>query len=114
MKFHLPPSQSIPVMISIHELYTVQCIVNEISWLFFVLVKLCLCLSCGQATVERGFLTNTNVINQNLTKESIVAQRIVHNRILKYPVQKTSDKCEVLTSDIQYITASYGSKGTRN
>lgn len=38
-------------------------------------------LSHGQATVERGFSINANLIVENLQEESIAAQRIVHDSI---------------------------------
>ena len=82
--------------------------VNEYSLLFDV-VKICLCLSHRQATVERGFSVNANVSVENLQEESIVAQRIVHNRIceaggmLEVPLSKellTSVRC----SHQKYVT----------
>ena len=83
--------------------------VNEYSLLFDV-VKICLCLSHGQATVERRFSVNANVIVENLQEESIVAQSIVHDRIceaggvLEVPLSKellTSVRC----SHQKYVTA---------
>ena len=67
--------------------------VNGYSLLFYV-VKLCLCLSHGQATLENGFSVNASAIVENLTEESVVARRIVHDRnckvggVLEYPCPK--------------------------
>ena len=67
-------------------------------------------MSHGQATVERGFSVNANVIVENLQKESIVTQRIVHDRtceaggVLEVPLSKellTSVRC----SHQKYVTA---------
>jgi len=44
--------------------------------LLFDVIKLCLCLSHGKATVERGFFTNANLIVENLQEESIIAQEL--------------------------------------
>lgn len=54
---------------------------NKEYGILFTVIKLCLSLSHGQATVERGFSLNTNLIVENLQEESIVAQRIVHDNI---------------------------------
>lgn len=72
--------------------------VNEYSLLLDV-IKLCLCLSRGQATIEREFSVNTNVIDENVREESTFAQRIFHDRtcevggVLEVPLSK-----ELLTS----------------
>ena len=53
-----------------------------------------MCLSDGQATVERGFSINANLIVENLQEESITAQRIFYDNIsftggvLKIPLTK--------------------------
>ena len=49
--------------------------------LLFDVIKLCLCLSHGQATVERGFFINANLIVEDLQEESIIAQRIVYDNV---------------------------------
>ena len=48
--------------------------------LLFDVIKLCLCLSHGQATVERGFFINANLIVEDLQEERIFAQRIVYDK----------------------------------
>lgn len=49
--------------------------------LLFDVIKLCLCLSHGQPTVERGFFINANLIVEDLQEESIIAQRIVYDNV---------------------------------
>lgn len=49
--------------------------------LLFDVIKLCLFLSHGQATVERGFFINANLIVEDLQEESIIAQRIVYDNV---------------------------------
>lgn len=44
-------------------------------------VKLLLLMSHGQATVERVFSVNKDVAVENLTKRSLIAQRIIHDHI---------------------------------
>ena len=68
-----------------------------------------MCLPHGQATVERGFSVNANVIVENLQEESIVAQRIVHDRICEAGVLEVPLSKELLTSvrcsHQKYVTA---------
>ena len=65
------------------------------------------CLSHGQATLENGFSVNASGIVENLAEESIVAQRIVHDRnclVVGVPLFKellTSVRC----SHRAYVTA---------
>lgn len=47
----------------------------------FDVIKLCLFLSHGQATVERGFFINANLIVEDLQEESIITQRIVYDNV---------------------------------
>lgn len=49
--------------------------------LLFDVIKLCLCLSHGQATVERGFFINADLIVEDLKEGSITAQRIVYDNV---------------------------------
>ena len=44
-------------------------------------VELLLLMSHGQATVERGFSVNKEVVVENLSERSFIAQRIIHDRI---------------------------------
>ena len=68
-------------------------------------------MSRGQATVERGFSVNANVIVKNLREEIVVAQRIVHDRICEAGVLEVPlSKCEVFTLDIRNCC---GNKGNR-
>ena len=43
--------------------------------------KLLLCLSHGQASVERGFSVNSNLLVENMHEDSLIAQRIVHDHV---------------------------------
>ena len=43
--------------------------------------KLLLCLSHGQASVERGFSVNSNLLVENMHEDSLIAQRIVHDHM---------------------------------
>mgnify|MGYP003471112127 FL=1 len=53
---------------------------KEFSELWAV-VQILLLLSHGQATVERGFSVNKNVTTENLSKESLIAQRLIIDNI---------------------------------
>lgn len=44
-------------------------------------VKLVLVLSHGQASVERGFSVNKEVMVENLKEHSLIAQRIIHDHV---------------------------------
>ena len=44
-------------------------------------VKLLLLMSHGQATVERGFSINKEVVVENLSERSFIAHRIIHDHI---------------------------------
>ncbi|KAJ8048024.1 hypothetical protein HOLleu_00178 [Holothuria leucospilota] len=48
------------------------------------LTKKLLILSHGQATVERGFSVNAQLIVENMKEKSVVFQRVVHNAIANY------------------------------
>ena len=50
----------------------------EQMWCVF---KLLLCLSHGQASVERGFSVNSNLLVENMHEDSLIAQRIVHDHV---------------------------------
>ena len=50
----------------------------EQIWCVF---KLLLCLSHGQASVERGFSVNSNLLVENMHEDSLIAQRIVHDHV---------------------------------
>ena len=43
--------------------------------------KLLLCLSHGQASVERGFGVNSNLLVENMHEDSLIVQRIVHDHM---------------------------------
>ena len=58
-------------------------------------IKRILVLSHGNAEVERGFSVNKNLLRDNLSEESLIAQRLVHqaiptdgNKFLDVPVDK--------------------------
>lgn len=44
-------------------------------------VKLCLLLSHGQASVERGFSINKEMMVENLKEHSLIAQRLIHDHV---------------------------------
>ena len=46
-------------------------------------VKLCLILSRGNARVESSFSINSDIIEKNLKKSSLVSQRMVYEGIMK-------------------------------
>ena len=50
----------------------------EQMWCVF---KLLLCLSHGQASVERGFSVNSNLLVENMHEDSLIAQRIVQDHV---------------------------------
>ena len=43
--------------------------------------KLLSCLSHGQASVERGFSVNSNLLVENMPEDSLTAQRIVQDHV---------------------------------
>ncbi|CAN7981355.1 unnamed protein product [Ixodes pacificus] len=47
----------------------------------FSFVKLILCLSHGNAAVERGFSVNKECLVENLKEESLIAQRVVYDGV---------------------------------
>ena len=47
--------------------------------------KLLLCLSHGQASVERGFSVNSNLLVENMHEDSLIAQRISHDHMTGFP-----------------------------
>lgn len=48
---------------------------------FWEVVRLCLILSHGQASVERGFSVNKEVMVVNLKEHTLIAQRIIHDHV---------------------------------
>ena len=48
---------------------------------FIKFIKIILCLSHGQASVERGFSVNKDLLVENLLEKSLVAQRIVKDHL---------------------------------
>ena len=50
----------------------------EQMWCVF---KLLLCLSHGQASVERGFSVNSNLLVENMHEDSLTAQKSVHDHM---------------------------------
>ncbi|XP_077511308.1 uncharacterized protein LOC144121784 [Amblyomma americanum] len=47
----------------------------------FLFVKLILCMSHGNAAVERGFSVNKECLVENLKEESLIAQRVVYDAV---------------------------------
>ncbi|MEO0687482.1 MAG: hypothetical protein AAFY76_21140 [Cyanobacteria bacterium J06649_11] len=47
-------------------------------------IKVCLILSHGQAEVERGFSSNKSLIDDNMSSETIIALRSVHDHMKFY------------------------------
>lgn len=54
---------------------------NEASEDFCLFVSRILCLSHGQASVERGFNINKEILVENQRERSLIAQRIVHDTV---------------------------------
>ena len=48
---------------------------------FCLVIKLVLTLSHGQASVERGFSVNENLMVENLKESSLIAQRIIYDHM---------------------------------
>ena len=40
-----------------------------------------LCLSHGQASVDRGFSVNNNLLVENMHEDNLIAQRIIHDHM---------------------------------
>ena len=51
------------------------------------MIKMILCLKHRQATVERGFNINKNLLQVNMTEASIVAQRIIYDHMTSKDLQ---------------------------
>ena len=51
--------------------------------LFKVFQFVCI-LSHGQASIERGFNINKDVLVENLSQQSLIAQRLVYDRIKSF------------------------------
>lgn len=54
-------------------------------------IKLVLPLSHGQATVERGFSTNTQLLQPNMKEKTLVSLRLVHNYLTSSGIHNASD-----------------------
>ena len=50
-------------------------------------LKMLLILSHGQAQVERGFTTNKQQLDDNMSCDTLVAQRIVHDHMLSHDIK---------------------------
>ena len=59
--------------------------------------KLLLCLSHEQASVERGFSVNSNLLVENMHEDSLIAQRIVYDHVKSLKLEayevKVTDSC---------------------
>lgn len=64
---------------SLDEFYH-EVLSSKAEWHHLV-VKLLLILSHGQATVERGFSVNKEVMVENLKEHSLIAQRVIHDHV---------------------------------
>ncbi|XP_013856113.1 uncharacterized protein LOC106511946 [Austrofundulus limnaeus] len=63
------------------ELYN-GCLSNKVEYHnLWEVVNLVLILSHGQASVERGFSINKEVMVQNLKEHSLIAQRVIHDHV---------------------------------
>ena len=49
--------------------------------------KLLSCLSHGQASVERGFSVNSNLLVENMHEDSLIAQRIAHEHVKSFKLE---------------------------
>ena len=57
--------------------------VNDEAIDFLAVLKICLCLSHGNACVEAGFSVNEQILQENMHDSSIIAQRIVYEGIME-------------------------------
>ena len=62
------------------------------------LIKTLLLLSHGQASIERGFSVNKDVLTCNMSKKTLVAQRMVADAVSSYKVYKVNITKEMLSS----------------
>ena len=73
--------------------------------------KLLLCLSYGQASVEKGFSVNSNLLVENMHEDSLIAQRIVNDHMKSMKLQayevKVTKSCldKVNTARRKYFDA---------
>ena len=67
-------------------------------------VKLCLILSRGNARVESSFSINSDIIEKNLKKSSLVSQRMVYEGIMK---KGGIMKADIPNEMIDYVGRSY-------
>ena len=56
----------------------------EQMWCVF---KLLLCLSHGQASVQRGFSVDSNSLVEKMHEDSLTVQRIIHNRMKSWELE---------------------------
>ena len=61
-------------------------------------MKILLILSHGQAQVERGFSTNTKLLVENQSKESLIAQRSIHDHMIFHKLRPGTIK---ITANLQ-------------
>ena len=50
-------------------------------------LQITLILSHGQAQVERGFTTNKQLLDDNMSSDTLVAQRIIHDHMLSHNIK---------------------------
>ena len=49
--------------------------------------KLLLCLSNGQASVQRGFSVDSNSLVEKMHEDSLTVQRIIHNHMKSWELE---------------------------
>lgn len=67
-------------------------------------IKIILCLSHGNAAVERGFSVNKECLVENLKEDSLIAQRLVHDAVL---AAGGVEKVEITDKMVQMVRNSY-------
>ena len=77
---------------------------NQSSIHLCEVVKLCLILSRGNARVESSFSINSDIIEKNLKKSSLVSQRMVYEGIMK---KGGIMKADIPNEMIDYVGRSY-------
>ncbi|KAG0410362.1 hypothetical protein HPB47_012507 [Ixodes persulcatus] len=67
-------------------------------------IKIILCLSHGNAAIERGFSVNKECIVETLKEESLIALRVVHDSML---AAGGVDKVEITDKTVQIVLNTY-------
>jgi len=81
----------------------------------WTVVKLVLVLSHGNASVERGFSVNKELLMENVLEETVVSQRIVYDAILTAGMDvkniHVNPKCQAVACCVQGCSFSQTAEG---